>query len=198
VTAPRRGANWFIAFPVPDDEGWLDARVGPPPNRVRRFHPADLHATLAFLGPVEESAARRAFELARGLSSLPPPLRIGLSRVVGMGPPGRWSALSALLAAGRPELEDAIAAGREPILSAAGAPSDRRPPLPHVTVARLARRVGPGERRAAERWAETLDLSPVVTTVDALALYTWSEDRTDRLFRIVDRAPLPGGPGAGG
>ena len=52
--------NWFIATPIAPGR-WFD-RVSAPPSGIRRFHPEDLHATVAFLGAVREEAARAAAE----------------------------------------------------------------------------------------------------------------------------------------
>ena len=90
-------ANWFIAFPV-STEGLLE-RLEPPPPRVRLFAAEDLHVTLAFLGPVGEDAARRAFEHTAALGLAP--FRATLGEVVALGPPRRRSALAATIADGR-------------------------------------------------------------------------------------------------
>jgi hypothetical protein len=42
------------------------------------------------------------------------------------------------------------------------------------------------------RWAEALDISALRFCVSELALYTWAEDRRQRLFRVVERLPLGG------
>jgi 2'-5' RNA ligase len=80
-----------------------------------------------------------------------------------------------------------IAEARETLLSAAGAPEDTRPPLPHMTLARIQRRANAAERRQALRWAHTIDLRGVTFTAPSVALYTWADDRQERLFQIVER-----------
>ena len=107
-----------------------------------------------------------------------------------LGSPRRPSALSALVAEGRSELASVIGQLRGPLLLAAGAPPDTREPLPHVTLARIQRKASSSERRAAMAWASAIDLSSVSFRMDALGLYTWAEDRTARLFTIVERLSL--------
>jgi 2'-5' RNA ligase len=84
-------------------------------------------------------------------------------------------------------LAEMIVEARETLLRTAGAPEDTRPPLPHMTLARIQRRAKAAERRQALRWANTIDLRAATFTAPAVALYTWAEDRQERLFRIVER-----------
>jgi 2'-5' RNA ligase len=180
--------NWFIGLPVAADR-WFD-RVAAPPRSVRSMHRDDLHATVAFLGPVDEAAAHRAFDaLAIDLA----PLDVTLGAVVAMGDPHRYSALSALLDRGRVEVERASGACRERAWSAAGSALDRRPPKAHVTIARPDRRASARERSAGLQWASALVIDPVEIHVDRVALYTWSETRADRSapsFRVERTQPL--------
>lgn len=175
--------NWFIAVPLSGD-GWYP-RLSAPPANVRLLHPDDLHATIAFLGAVSEAQARRAMA---ALSLSLAPLRVTLGSVVAMGNPRRFSALSALVDRGRPELEGAMAESRERAWSAAESERDDRPPKAHVTVARPTRKATDRERRAALEWASSLSLGGVEVLVDRVALYTWSETRGvrgAREFRTV-------------
>jgi 2'-5' RNA ligase len=84
-----------------------------------------------------------------------------------------------------------IAEARVPLLEAAGAPLDTRPPLPHMTIGRVQRRATASERRAALQWAGSIDLRGASFTVTSVALYTWSDDRQERLFRIVEQHGFP-------
>ena len=88
---------------------------------------------------------------------------------------------------GREPLAGMITEARQTLLSAAGAPEDTRPPLPHMTLARIQRRAKAAERRQALRWADTIDLRAVTFTAPSVALYTWADDRQERLFQIVER-----------
>jgi len=157
-----------------------------PPRRVRVFATSDLHVTLGFLGSVEESDARRAWDRIGDYPSLQ---RVtgSFSGIEPLGHPAKPSALSAMVDAGREPLAEMIAEARETLLSAAGAPEDTRPPLPHMTLARIQRRANAAERRQALRWAHTIDLRAVTFTAPSVALYTWADNRQERLFQIVER-----------
>ena len=173
-------SNWFIALPVTSGD-WLQ-RLQPAPAGVRVFAPEDLHLTVAFLGPVDEARAHRAWDaLEWPLSQT----EISLGSVVPLGPTARPSALSALLLPGREEVESAVASVRDTLLDHAAVPRELRPPLAHVTLARPKRAADSNERRDALAWAASLDLGEPATTLSRIALYTWSNDRSKSLFRIV-------------
>jgi 2'-5' RNA ligase len=182
-------ANWFIAFPV---EGSFLLELPEPPRSFRRFHPDDVHLTLAFLGGCSGLAAERAWQaLEIGLTELAPrALDVSLGAVAAMGPKQRYSALSALLAGGRLETAACISALRDPVSQAAIARRDERPPKPHITLARPLRQASDQDRERGLEWARTLDLTGIARRLDRIALYTWSEDRRERLFRIVAERAL--------
>jgi 2'-5' RNA ligase len=165
----------------------LDLPAAPP--RVRLFGATDLHVTLSFLGAVQHSEALAAWaELGRFRSLRS--VQGTFSGVMPLGNPRKPSALCAIVADGRETMSEMIAETRGSLLSAAGADPDDRPPLPHMTIARIQRRASGPERRRALRWAEALDLSNARFTASSVALYTWSTDRDERLFEIVERHPM--------
>jgi len=179
--------NWFVGLPVPAGR-WFSERVRDPPPGTRLFAPADLHLTVAFLGPVGDAAARRAWaEVPALLSGVPGgPIDATLDGVVPMGHPLHPSALSALLYQGNDAVVALITALRGRLLGLAGARPDRRAPKPHLTVARPGRRASDAERSRAVTWARGLQLSGVPVHLDRIALYTWADDRRRGLFRVVD------------
>lgn len=177
--------NWFVGLPVP--AGHWHAALPPPPAGFRSFHPLDLHLTIAFLGAVTEERARAAF----AATSWPlGALEVSLGEVVPMGNPRRYSALSALLVDGREHVESTMASARGAAFDAAGAPHESRPAKAHVTLARPRRDADARAREAGLAWASGLDLRTVRVRLDRLALYGWSEDRRERLFRVVAEVPL--------
>lgn len=188
-------ANWFFGFPI---DGRFLLQLPEPPAGFRRYHPDDVHLTLAFLGACGDEAAARAFaRLEELLARDPlPAVSISLGAVVGMGSRRAYSALSALLVRGRAEMEAEIGALRAPLIASAGGPPDTRPPKAHVTLARPRRSAGAGERRAGLEWATGLELGSIETVVDRVALYTWHEPRGERLFRRVAERRLGEHPGA--
>jgi 2'-5' RNA ligase len=166
-------------------------RLPPAPPRVRVFGASDLHVTLGFLGSVQESEAARAWALIGSFSSFRS-VRGTFDRVKPLGNPRRPTALSAMVDDGKEALSEMIAEARAPLLEAADAPPDDRAPLPHMTIARIQRRAMRVERREAMRWAERLDVGSATFSARSVALYTWSTDRPDRLFQIVERRELAG------
>jgi 2'-5' RNA ligase len=82
------------------------------------------------------------------------------------------------------EVERAMASSRGAAYAAAGVTPDARPPKAHITVARPQRRATPAQRREALRWAEALAPEARLRLASP-ALYSWSLDRSQTLFRIV-------------
>src|SRR6187551_197499 len=111
--------NWFFAFPI---DGAFVLELPALPSNFRRFHPDDVHLTLAFLGGCGELAAERALAaLDQRLASEPQPqIAVSLGEVVAMGGSRRtYSALSALLDRGRTEATACVAALRDLLTLAA-------------------------------------------------------------------------------
>lgn len=177
--------NWFFGFPL---DGAFVQGLPPLPGGLRLYHPDDVHLTLAFLGGCGEDGAERALAALDARLALDPPLatEVTLGAVVPMGGSRRhYSALSALLDAGREAMTATLTAYRDALTEAATGRREARPAKPHVTIARPKRRATEAERAAGLAWAEALDLSDVRARLDRIALFTWSERRLDQLFRIV-------------
>jgi 2'-5' RNA ligase len=176
--------NWFVAFPV--SGGFVESLPALPKN-FRRFEPDDVHLTISFLGACGEERARAAWaalqtcvqELA--VTALP----ITLAEVVPMGSARAYTALSALVGQGREDAMARLAALRDTLADAANVKRDKRPPKPHVTLARPNRRASDEDRQAGLSWAASVDVRTVACVLDRVALYTWSDVRRERLFRIV-------------
>jgi RNA 2',3'-cyclic 3'-phosphodiesterase len=177
--------NWFLAFPI---DGAFLLELPAPPSAFRRFHPEDVHLTLAFLGGCGEEGAERALTaLDQQLVSAPPrALDVSLGEVVPMGgSPRHYSALSALLSRGREATTATLTALRDTLTEAANGRRDLRPARPHITLARPKARATAPDREAGLAWAATLQLGSIDAHLDRIALYTWHERRVERLFQIV-------------
>jgi 2'-5' RNA ligase len=177
--------NWFFGFPI---DGSFVLELPALPSNFRRFHPEDVHLTLAFLGGCGEIAAHHALAaLDQRLASEPlSPIPISLAEVVAMGGSRRsYSALSALLARGRAEASASIAGLRDLLTQTASGRSEKRAPKPHVSIARPRSRASDADRDAGLSWSAGLQLQGVHACLDRIALYTWSEARRERLFQIV-------------
>jgi len=177
--------NWFFAFPI---DGAFVLELPTLPSNFRRFHPEDVHLTLAFLGGCGQEAAERALSaLDRRLESEPiASMTISLGEVVPMGgSPRNYSALSALLDRGRAEASASIAGWRDLLTQTASNRTEKRPPKPHVSLARPRSRVTDTDRAGGLVWAAGLQLQHVHTRLDRIALYTWHDTRREQLFQIV-------------
>jgi RNA 2',3'-cyclic 3'-phosphodiesterase len=183
--------NWFFAFPL---DGAFVETLPELPVGFRRYHPDDVHLTLAFLGGCGEAGAERALAVLDELlpQSQQPPIAVSLGHIAAMGPKGRYSALSALLERGRAETEAFMAQFCDPLLLAATGRRERRKPKAHVTLARPRHRATDAQREAGRAWAERVELGAVEAVLDRIVLYTWSENRAERLFRRVTERRLPG------
>jgi len=182
--------NWFFAFPI---DGAFVLELPALPSNFRRFEPEDVHLTLAFLGGCGESAAQRALAgLDQRLVDEPlAPMTVTLAEVVPMGGSRRtYSALSALLGQGRAEVSACISALRDLLTQTASGRTEKRPPKPHVSLARPRGRASELDREAGLSWAGALQLQGVQARLDRIALYTWSEKRRERLFQVVAERPL--------
>jgi 2'-5' RNA ligase len=177
--------NWFFAFPL---DGAFVETLPEAPASIRRYHVDDVHMTLAFLGGCGEPAALRALAvLDERLGAAPPPvIEVSLGEVVPLGrSKSGYTTLSALLDGGRAEATELSNTHAGPLHDAATGRRPARPPKPHVTLARVRGRASEKHREAGLVWAASLDLRSVHARLDRIALYTWSEERRERLFRIV-------------
>lgn len=174
--------NWFIALPVPPQPGWIPSLDLLPPE-LRRFVPQDRHLTLAFLGACGKERARRAWAALA-------PLRHGSIGVRpdswrAMGPARRPSAYALQVSEGGPALAELIRLWGDRARRGAGLPPEDRVPLPHITVARPPRRRAEALQLPMRRWMRTAPVPRGPFLLRRIALYGWSPDRMDRLFRIV-------------
>lgn len=180
--------NWFIALPVRAAE--LPAGLlGSLPAGIRRFHPEDLHVTVAFLGPVTAATARTAW--AAGDWSRQPPLATHTGPRAGFGHPRRPSAYGLEIGDGDDPVAGFLRRWREPLLAAAGRPPETRPVRPHLTLGRPPRRHGDTIRARARDWVAA-EQPPVALQLDRIALYTRAPERGERLFTRVRECTFGG------
>lgn len=179
---PPAAPNWFIGFPVMAPPEWR-ALLAQVPERLRRFQPDDLHVTLAFLGPCGAAAADTAWRAALSIDWAP--LRVQAQQARAFGHPRHPSAYGLVVDNDRNQLSALLAAHQGPLRERADLSPERRPPLPHVTLARPRRQRDSAGRASARQWLASLQLPTTPLILDRLALYTWAHDRRERLFRIV-------------
>lgn len=182
--------NWFIGFPVKADAlpaGVLESL----PAGLRRFHPDDLHVTLAFLGPVEAARAKKAWREAIALPARPFTVWSGVPAA--FGSPRRPSAYGLDLNDPSGELIAFLKTHRDRLREIAGQAPERHSVRPHVTLGRPPRRGGDVIRARADAWVDTARPESRPIRLDRMALYTWSEDRRERLFRRLAERILDDG-----
>lgn len=175
--------NWFIAFPVETTEWFLKLDSTPPGTRY--FHPDDLHVTFSFLGPVDEEDALRAWEVAKKLEGGPFEFQLGRVEPFG-GNRSRPSAYAVAPGNSAAELKEFLAIHRNEVARAAYARPDSRSPRPHITVARPRRRSTEKERDWLHDWAREQRVAGETLRLDRLGLYSWSEERDEKLFKLID------------
>lgn len=160
---PRR---LFIAIDLPKPESWrLGQLVADAPRGVRSVRPAQLHLTLHFLGDVEDEP-RTALQEALGCVRQEP-FSIAI-RGTGVFPPrGRPTVLWAGVADSPPLM--ALHAALAAAIESSGLAVERRPFVPHVTLARLT----PAVRRewTARFLADAAGLEITDIPVDRFQLY---------------------------
>jgi 2'-5' RNA ligase len=179
--------NWFFGFPL---DGTFVDQLTDVPTSLRRYHADDVHLTLAFLG----LRARRSRACPRGsrraLESAPVlAIDATLGEVVPMGGSRRDSPLSPRCSTrvARKQPRASPTSATRSLWQRAG--REKRPAKPHVTIARPLRRAS-DEARAGARLGGGARSGGVRARLDriALCLYTWSENRRERLFRIDGEA----------
>lgn len=179
--------NWFIGFPV-DPGSWYDKVITNLPAGIKCFEAEDLHITFAFLGPVAEQRALRAWQ--KGLTLPIRPVAYTLGPMAPFGNPKRPSAYAFTLDKGRAAVVDYMQRHANALLEIAGKEAEARPPRPHITVARPPRKASSDLRAAGMAWLESIDPPADLLCIDQMALYTWADDRKARQFKIVARRVL--------
>ena len=195
-------ANWFLALVVPEQAGLSQLLRDLPPGQ-RPFQAVDLHITVAFLGACDRTQAWQAWRAIAPLQH--PAIAVAAAAWRAMGPPEHPSAYALTL--GPDPLQDQgqssrltatlIERWREPALAAAGLPSQRRPALPHITLARPRRRGMEQDRTAMASWLQQAPLPQQRFILGEIGLYTWASDRQQQLFRLEARRPLDAGQSRG-
>ena len=182
--------NWFIGLPLSDH--WVAGALVGVPSELRTFKGEDIHVTIAFLGAVGEEGAGDAWSLVRrGADELGPPWRLTLGAILPFGDPKRPSSLSVVpTPATSAYTTSFIARYRNPLRVAAGLSEETRSVRPHATIARIKRRAPDALRARSLEWAAGVPALNVDVSVREVALYTWTEDRREQLFRIVERVSL--------
>lgn len=162
--------NWFVALEVVPTS---PLEFPPPAAGIRLLHPADYHITVAFFGSMPTDPTTALEDYLPQLSSEAPLQTIAHCAM--LLPRVDWASVIAL------GFEDAhlhafIAKWRDQLRTAVGLPPERRPILPHLTVARMKPTRHQQQLQERKRWMETLvQQLPHPFRFTAIGLYTWRE-----------------------
>lgn len=168
---------WFVGAPLSFDDD--DDQLVPLEAGVTPVRPADRHVTLVFLGGVPDGTATQVW---RSLPTLRLPPEV---RALGWA---RFGATALAL-----ELSDqdgllAVAAGRSAGVAESLVDLQRHPTYrPHVTMARVPRRVRPPGARALHGWP--VPEEPIA--VGAVTLYRTKPQPGGNRYEIVAEQPRP-------
>jgi 2'-5' RNA ligase len=173
-------SNWFIAWPAAIPAEWLAALEAGAPGGLRFTMPADLHLTLAFLGKRDPGLLDKMAAFLRGLPF--PNIEITLGRVIALPRERRFSTLAFELIRGRPDVEKQIAKWRDRLCREAGAKLDTRAPVPHVTIARPQRTIGPADRAEVIEWIATITPPAAPIYLKRPVIYLRAADDSERQF----------------
>ncbi len=173
----------FVA--LTPDPGSRDVLAGlPVANGARRTPRAQLHLTLAFLGPVERAGTERLAQRLPQLAAYDAMPALDVTRIA------RWpsTAHARLVVAelAQPVEVMAMSARLTEVLRGLGLPPDSRAFRPHVTLARLPRDADP---LAVEPEGAT---PAVALRFDTLTLYESILSHLGAEHRVLASVPLPG------
>jgi RNA 2',3'-cyclic 3'-phosphodiesterase len=157
----------FIAIDLPGPVCWrLGQLVAEPPRGVRPVRPAQMHLTLHFLGDVEDDDCAALIDALAQVRQEPFAIALGGTGV--FPPRGRPTVLWA--GVGDSATLSSLHHGVGAAIEACGLAVERRPYVPHVTLARLM----PAVPRAwtARLVADTAGLEIADVAVDRFHLYS--------------------------
>ncbi|ACF14980.1 Phosphoesterase HXTX [Chloroherpeton thalassium ATCC 35110] len=176
-------ANTFVAAPIENTKGWLSQYLIKLPDALRVFDARDLHLTVAFLGKISAEAQHAVIRILEQLSH--PAFEISFDRLVALPNAKRMSAISLRVKDGASEAARFIETWREPIFQSVALPPETRPPLPHITIARPKRNATAREKNTILNWCNAETPPSVTIPINRVALYTWSDNRKERQFKIL-------------
>ncbi|GAB4286486.1 MAG: RNA 2',3'-cyclic phosphodiesterase [Coriobacteriia bacterium] len=194
-------ARGFVAIDLPSAGRDLLVRARRELSRAaaawegeRWVDPANLHVTLRFLGPLDDTAQAAVIE---ALASLCPRTNAFDARVSGIVP--RPSARSATMLWATFREEDlprfsALASALEDELLRRGIPAEGRPYVPHVTLVRARRRrsLSRGALDAANESIERADAAARTVSVRTVTLYSSTLTPRGPVYEAIASGTLGG------
>jgi 2'-5' RNA ligase len=170
----------FVALALPDEVRSALADWRPRDDALRPIDPDHLHVTLCFLGWRDDSALQRIGGAAMACARALPAVSLGPARWL---PPRRARVLTVEMDDPGGEVAALHARVSDAMVQAAGYVPEKRPFLPHVTVARVRRGARPP--RAALPEPPRMRFTPA-----ALTLYRSHMRREGARYEALASAPL--------
>ncbi len=164
-------------------EGVLAAWERESPGGVNWQDAADLHITMAFLGPWQETHVPTIKKMLPSLPAAPDTVTAGNWLLLPR--PEKFSAVAIGVVNGAGALKEIMSEWHEPLRRLVGGPPSRGEFMPHITLGRPDRKAGNQDMDGWREWVEKRAPQPVEWKVEAPAVYTWADDRTVRRFRRV-------------
>jgi RNA 2',3'-cyclic 3'-phosphodiesterase len=158
-------------------------------QRLRPVAPANLHVTLKFLGSTTDLQVGPIIEALRGVAAASTVARVELCGFDAFPSKTRPRVLFAAIGAGRAEVM-ALAEVVETAVFSLGFPREQRPPVPHVTLARVEGVKADGPITTWLRTAPTEPLGPVDGA--SLVLFNSELTSTGSVYTPLVRLPLGG------
>lgn len=176
----------FIAIDLPEDvRQRLGILLSGRPDGVKPVRPEQMHLTLHFLGNVEDGPA--AALLAALAAIHQPAFTIDLAKGGCFPSPRRPNVLWIGVEPSRPL--DALHAAVARVLADGGLAVESRPFVPHITLARVSRRLPTGWVEAFLATAAGFSISAV--TVTSFTLYASERTNNSAVHTPLGRYPLP-------
>lgn len=183
--------NWFIGFCF-DDLNWYETVITNAPAGIKTFSRDDLHVTFAFLKQASQEEAMLAWRAATDLNLNVVP--VAFRGIEAFGDKEHPSAYGYTFAKGNDELSGYLAAHRDQLRGLIGLPPDKyQTPRPHATIGRPEKELSSAERFTVLTELQKLEVPQEVLKISRLGLYTWSKNRSQKLFDIVESVKLVGG-----
>ncbi|MES0490019.1 MAG: hypothetical protein ABUK01_08515 [Leptospirales bacterium] len=177
--------NWFVAFSVSPDS-WYEEVYKTVEEPMYKYHPEDLHSTVAFFGSLDEEGVERVKRVMDTFDEKS--LLVTLGKLLFLPTLQKYSAVSYSVDEGNAVLQNYIQKYRDQFFIAAKQDVDSRPPLPHVTIVRPPKKTTVGENRKFSKSIQKLSTPRNKILINTLSLYTWSENRSfcqDRQYKEI-------------
>ncbi|ETO28840.1 Phosphoesterase HXTX [Reticulomyxa filosa] len=199
--------NFFVGIPIRREYSvhWFP-KWNQFHKKVRLVHPEDLHVTVAFLGKeLGETSLRSICEYLDKMNAFVEPHYFTLTKPILLPNTRQPTAIGYEIGENLQLLQTLIMQHRAQFTKLANIRSDRRTPLPHLTIARPPSLINKNYAeclQSIQQWYENKDGTTFIPgeeyriRLDEIALYTWADGYPNRTnpsacnFKIIHRKKL--------